>query len=156
MRWICTRNPGYDSRVRALFCGGDENDVSEIPNMTRVQRYCLVVGMSCAEVFSVGKLLPRGKLIIKSKPRPSAPPSKSLPARVIVGYIGIRLICVTPMYVAVKYIGTALKQSNPMYRLKNKFFNTSERHFETQSRCIKNLYTSESPRKMASRCIQHK
>lgn len=43
--------------------------------------------MSCAEAFSVGKLLPRGKLIINSKPRPSAPPSKSLPAQIIVGYI---------------------------------------------------------------------
>ena len=43
MRWICTRNPGYDSRIRALFCGGDETDVPEIPDMTRVQRYCLVV-----------------------------------------------------------------------------------------------------------------
>lgn len=74
------------SRRGVIFCG-EETDGPEIPDMTRVQRYCLVVEMSCAEVFSVGKLLPRGKLIIKSKPRPSAPPSKSLPARVIVGYI---------------------------------------------------------------------
>ena len=105
---------------QGVICCGDENDVPEIPDMTRVQRYCLVVGMSCAETSLVRKLLPRGKLIINSKPRPSAPPSKSLPARVIVGYIGIRLICVTPMYVAIKYIGTALKQPNPMYLLKNK------------------------------------
>ena len=100
---------------QGVICCGDETDVPEIPDMTRVQRYCLVVEMSCAEVFSVGKLLPRGKLIIKSKPRPSAPPSKSLPARVIVGYIGIRLICVTPMYVAVKYIGRGLENWIPMY-----------------------------------------
>lgn len=72
---------------QGVICCGDETDGPEIPDMTRVQRYCFVVGMSCAEVFSVGKLLPRGKLIINSKPRPSAPPSKSLPARVIVGYI---------------------------------------------------------------------
>ena len=141
---------------QGVICCGDEIDVTEIPDMTRVQRYCLVEGMSCAETSLVGKLLLRGKLIIKSKPRPSAPPSKSLPARIIVGYIGIRLICVTPMYVAVKYIGTALKQPNPMYLLKNKFQNTSERHLKTQFRCIKNLHTSESPGKMASRCIQHK
>ena len=107
------------SRIRlsrqGVICCGDETDVPEIPDMTRVQRYCFVVGMSCAEVFSVGKLLPRGKLIIKSKPRPSAPPSKSLPAQIIVEYIGIRLICVTPMYVAVKYIGRGLKNLFPMY-----------------------------------------
>ena len=148
------------SRIRlsrqGVICCGDETDVPEIPDMTRVQRYCLVVGMSCAETSLVRKLLPRGKLIIKSKPRPSAPPSKSLPAQIIVGYIGIRLICVTPMYVAVKYIGTALKQPNPMYLLKNKFQNTSGMHLKTQSRCIKKTYTSESPGNMASRCIQHK
>ena len=100
---------------QGVICCGDETDVPVIPDMTRVQRYCLVVGMSCAEVFSVGKLLPRGKLIIKSKPRPSAPPSKPLPAQIIVGYIGIWLICVTPMYVAVKYIGIGLENWIPMY-----------------------------------------
>lgn len=31
------------------------------------------------------------------------------------GYIGIRLICVTPMYVAVKYIGRGLENWIPMY-----------------------------------------
>ena len=148
------------SRIRlsrqGVICCGDETDVPVIPDMTRVQRYCLVVGMSCAETSLVRKLLPRGKLIIKSKPRPSAPPSKSLPAQIIVGYIGIRLICVTPMYVAVKYIGTAPKQPNPMYLLKSKFQNTSGMHLKTQSRCIKKTYTSESLGKMASRCIQHK
>ena len=100
---------------QGVICCEDETDGPVIPDMTRVQRYCMVVGMSCAEVFSVGKLFPRGKLIIKSKPRPSAPPSKSLPAQVIVGYIGIRLICVSPMYVAIKYIGRGLKNLFPMY-----------------------------------------
>lgn len=100
---------------QGVICCGDETDVPEIPDMTRVQRYCLVVGMSCAETSLVRKLLPRGKLIINSKPRPSAPPSKSLPAQIIVGYIGIRLICVTPMYVAVKYIGRGLENWIPMY-----------------------------------------
>ena len=107
------------SRIRlthqGVICCGDENDGPEIPEMTRVQRYCLVLGMSCAETSLVRKLLPRGKLIIKSKPRPSAPPSKSLPAQIIVEYIGIRLICVTPMYVAVKYIGRGIENWIPMY-----------------------------------------
>lgn len=107
------------SRIRlsrqGVICCGDETDVPVIPDMTRVQRYCLVVGMSCAETSLVRKLLPRGKLIINSKPRPSAPSSKSLPAQIIVGYIGIRLICVTPMYVAVKYIGRGLENWIPMY-----------------------------------------
>lgn len=100
---------------QGVICCGDETDVPEIPDMTRVQRYCLVAEMSCAETGLVGKLLPRGKLIINSKPRPSAPPSKSLSARVIVGYIGIRLICVSSMYVAVKYIGRGLENWIPMY-----------------------------------------
>ena len=100
---------------QGVICCGDETDVPEITDMTRVQRYFWVVEMSCAEIFSVGKLLPRGKLIIKSKQRPSAPPSKSLPAQIIVEYIGIRLICVTPMYVAVKYIGRGLENWIPMY-----------------------------------------
>ena len=107
------------SRIRlsrqGVICCGEETDVLEIPDMIQVQRYCLVVGMSCAEVFSVGKLLTRGKLIINSKLRPSVPPSKSLPAQIIVGYIGIRLICVTPMYVAVKYIGRGIENWIPMY-----------------------------------------
>ena len=141
---------------QGVICCGDETDVPVIPDMTRVQRYCLVVGMSCAEVFSVGKLLPRGKLIIKSKPRPSAPPSKPLPAQIIVGYIGIWLICVTPMYVAVKYIGRGLENWIPMYIWWSQNVDTSGMHHKTQSRCIKNLYTSEYPEKMASRCIQHK
>ena len=100
---------------QGIICCGDETDVPVIPDMTRVQRYCLVVGMSCAETSLVRKLLPRGKLIINSKTRPSAPPSKSLPAQIIVEYIGIRLICVTPMYVAVKYIGRGLENWIPMY-----------------------------------------
>ena len=100
---------------QGVICCGDETDVPEIPDMTRVQRYCLVVGMSCAETSLVRKLLPRGKLIIKSKPRSSESPSKSLPARVIVGYIGIRLICVSPMYVAIIYIGIPGKDGIPMY-----------------------------------------
>ena len=107
------------SRIRfshqGVICCGDETDVPVIPDMTRVQRYCLVVGMSCAEIFSVRKLLPRGKLIINSKPRPSAPLSWSLSAQIIVGYIGIRIICVTPMYVAVKYIGRGLENWIQMY-----------------------------------------
>ena len=99
---------------QGVICCGDETDVPEIPDMTRVQRYFGVVGMSCAETSLVRKLLPRGKLIIKSKPRPSAPSSKSLPAQIMVGYIGIRIICVTPMYVAVKYIGRGLENWIPM------------------------------------------
>ena len=56
---------------QGVICCGEETDGPVIPDMTRVQRYCLVAGMSCAETGLVGKLLPRGKLIIKSKPRPS-------------------------------------------------------------------------------------
>ena len=131
------------SRIRlsrqGVICCGDETDVPVIPDMTRVQRYCLVVGMSCAETSLVRKLLPRGKLIINSKPRPSAPPSKSLPAQIIVEYIGIRLICVTPMYVAVKYIGRGILKLNPDVSRKHIHRNSRERWHPDVSSTNKNM-----------------